>query len=171
MENFSVEQWVFTVFGATIFFGFIVPILNLIIASIPWKIKWFKLPKYKNKKSPIYKLTYYSYHGYVVEKYELKWRGLHIPKRESQEKEAWFGWIPFSGFFSFYRYILNDNIYGRFETKDIENGFFTNFMTLEKYYEMEDEQRIQKEEKQRLRLKEKESKIDKLNREFKENYC
>lgn len=92
MENFNIEQWGFVVIIVLLIFGAIMPIFNLIIASIPWKIKWVKLPKYKSKKSPIYKLEYLDYFGYSVSKYELKWKGLYLPQGLENHKEAWFGW-------------------------------------------------------------------------------
>lgn len=73
------------------------------------------------------------------------------------------------GLFSYYRYILNENTYGQFKAEEIEDYFETR--TLEEFYEERDLIRMESVKRKKAKEKKKESKIDKLNREFNQNYC
>ena len=155
------ENYVECLFLSALLFQIILGVYSIIVAIIEVVLRdyvsyRYKLPvknKFKDKKSPIYKLQYSYLNGtYGISKWELKWC----------DSDAWF--LPFSAIFQTYKYVEVGN-YGRFFDSELED-----LKSLKKVYEDMDKANnvvttIELSAKDKLKQK-----IEKLNTEFTDNY-
>jgi len=139
--------------------------LNLLLYSIfPNGISWLKFPKkkiYKGKKTPIYKLskgTHYLEKEWMIEKWELKYSFMN---------NGWLAlFLPFIPLFTQYRYCFIDSMY----VLKSKGDDFDGTENLEEMYNSLYNIKIEKAKKKKLEREAKLAPINKLNKEFNENF-
>ena len=148
-----------------LFIFVITPITNLILLRIGWHIPFPKSNKYKDKKSPIYKLVTLG-EDYAVVRYSLKRKPL-LFYHSKYDKDSILWYIPFAGLFSYYRYLSDKCFYFSTESKLEEK---LNTISIEDYWEKEYELLNEINSKKQSKENKLKALIDKTNGEFNENY-